>query len=69
MPQYQVHFKSKSGIIGDSPPSSSSNGKSMIQGAISNNDLAMWWCQWLLQVQFTFVFENILEVDVIYFLP
>jgi hypothetical protein len=34
----------------------------MIRGAVSNNDLVLWWqCQWLLQVQFTFVFEEILE--------
>ena len=40
------------------------NGKFLIQGAVSNNNLALWWCQWLLQVQFTFIFEKILEVDV-----
>ena len=49
----------------DNQPPSSFNDKSMIRGAVSSNDLAWWWCQWLLQVQFTFVYEKILEVDVI----
>ena len=35
------------------------NGKSMVQGAVGITDLALWWCQKLLQVQFTFVFEKI----------
>jgi len=37
----------------------------MVQGAVSGNDLALWWCQWLQQIKFTFIFEKILEVDVI----
>ena len=41
----------------------------MIRGVVGNDDLALWQCQWLLQVQFTFVFEKILEVEVIWFLP
>ena len=41
----------------------------MIGDAVSNNDLALWWCQWLLQVQFTFMFEKTFEVDVHEFLP
>ena len=40
----------------DSQPLSNFNCKSMARGAISNNDFVLlWWCQWLLQVQFTFV--------------
>ena len=39
----------------------------MIRGAVSNNDLELKWCQWLLQVQFTSVFEKILKV--FYFIP
>ena len=31
----------------------------MIQDAIGNNDRVLWWCQWLLQVQFTFVYDNL----------
>ena len=41
---------------------------SMNGGVVSNNDLSLRWCQRLLQVQFTFIFEKILEVDVIQFL-
>ena len=36
---------------------------------VSNNNFALWWCQWFLQIKITFVFEKILEVEVIYFLP
>jgi hypothetical protein len=43
--------------------------KSMVQGAVSNNGHALWWSQWLLQVQFTFVSKKILEVEVIWILP
>ena len=43
--------------------------RSMARGAVSNNDLVLWWSQWLLQVQFTFIFIKVLEVDIIYFLP
>ena len=39
----------------------------MVSGAVGNNNLALWWNQWLLQVQITLVFEKILEVEVIYF--
>ena len=39
------------------------------EGVVGGNDLAMCWSQWLLQVKFTFVVEEILEVEVIYFLP
>ena len=49
----------------DSRSSTNSNGKSPIQGEVSNNDHALCWCQQLLQVQFTFVFKKILEVEVI----
>jgi hypothetical protein len=49
----------------DSWPSAGFNGKSMVRGVVSNNDLALSWCQWLLQIQFTFVFENILRAEVI----
>lgn len=41
------------------------NCKSMVRGAVSSNDLVLWWCRWLHHVQFTFIFEIILEVDVI----
>ena len=50
----------------DNYPSSNTNGKSMVRGAVSNNNLALWWCQWPLQVQSTFAFGKILEVGVIY---
>ena len=49
----------------DSRSSSNFNGKSMVQGAVGRNDLVLWWSQWLLQVQFTFIFEKILELKVI----
>ena len=49
---------------GDNHPLSIFNGKSIVQGAVGNNDLALWWSQWLL-LQFTFVFKKILEVEVI----
>ena len=48
----------------DSRSLSSFNSKSMVRGVVGNNDLPLWWCQWLLQIQFTFVFGKILEVDV-----
>ena len=38
----------------------------MAQGAVGNDDLALWWSQWLLQVQSTFIFKKISEVEVIY---
>ena len=40
-------------------------GMYMIRDAISNNDLALGWCQCLLQVQFRFIFEKVLKVEVI----
>ena len=49
----------------DSHPSSISNGKSMVQGVVGNGDHVMWWCDQFRQVQFTFVFENTLEAEVI----
>ena len=30
-----------------------SNGKSMVLGVIGNDDLELWWSQWLLKAQFT----------------
>ena len=33
----------------------------MDRGGVGNNDLMLWWCKWLFQVQITFVFEKILE--------
>ena len=47
-------------IFGDSisRPPSYFNGKSTIRGAVSGKNVALWWCQWLLQVKFTFVFET-----------
>jgi hypothetical protein len=41
----------------------------MVQDAVGNNDLALWWSQQVLQVQFAFMFKKILEVEVISFLP
>ena len=35
----------------------------MVRDAVNTNDLPLWWCQWLLHVHFTFVFEKILEVE------
>ena len=49
----------------DSCLSSYFNGKSMVRGAGSNNDLSLWWCQWLLQVESAIVFEKSLKVEVI----
>jgi hypothetical protein len=46
----------------------SSDGK-LVRGVVGNDVLALWWSQWLLQGQFTFVFEKILKVEVILFLP
>ena len=46
----------------DSCPLSNFNGKSMVQGIVGIHDLVLWWSQWLLSVQFPFVFEEILEV-------
>jgi hypothetical protein len=40
--------------------------KSMVQGAESNMDLAL-NVKWLLQVQFTFIFEKTVEVEAISF--
>jgi hypothetical protein len=40
----------------------------MVQDAVGNNDLALWWSQQVLQVQFAFMFKKILEVEVISFL-
>ena len=63
VPHFQLHFRSKSGIVGisrdmDTRPSSNFNGKSMVWGAVGNNMLALCWSQWLLQVQFTFVLRK-----------
>ena len=46
-------------IIGDrvSRPLSRFNCNSMVRGAVSNNNLALCWCQWLLQVQLTSLWE------------
>jgi hypothetical protein len=70
VPHFQLHSRSKSGTVNiskdrDSPSLSNFNGKSKVRGAVGNNDLVLWWSQWLLQVQFTFKFHKILEVDVI----
>ena len=31
----------------------------MVQDAVGNKDIVLWWCQWLLQVQFTFVYDHL----------
>ena len=49
----------------DNCPSSSFNDKSMVRGAIGSNDLALWWSQWLLQVQFIFICKKISKVEII----
>ena len=56
---------SKSVIICFSPRFGSQAPSNFNEGAVSNNDYALGWCQWLLQVQFTFVVEKDLEVKVI----
>ena len=48
-----------------SRPLSNFNCKCTVHGAVNNDDLALWWCQQLLQVQFTFVYKEILEVEII----
>ena len=40
----------------------------MILGAISSNDYVLGWCQQLLQSQFTFLGEEILDMSVNYFI-
>ena len=35
------------------------NGKSIIEAVLGINDLALWWSQWLLQVQYVFVFGKL----------
>ena len=37
----------------------------MVRGAVGTNDHALLRCQWLLQVQHTFVFQNVLEVEIL----
>ena len=69
MPRFHVRYRSKRGVIvisrdRGSRPLTGVNAKSIIQCAVSGNDLALWWGRQLLQVQFAFVFENILEVEV-----
>jgi hypothetical protein len=58
-----MHFlgASRDGLVArrvDLDTISSSDCKFIICGAISNDDLALWCCQWLHRVQFMFVFEN-----------
>ena len=31
----------------------------MVRGVVGSNDFALWWSQWLLEVQFPFVFKVI----------
>ena len=52
----------ETGIIVHHPISMAS--PCMVRGVVRNNDLAVWWSQWLLQVQFTFIFKKFLEVKV-----
>ena len=43
-------------------------GKSITWGVVGSNNFALGWCQWLPQVQITFIIGNYLEVKVIWFL-
>ena len=46
------------------------NNKFVIQGVESTNDfVCVGRCQWLLQVQYTFIVEKVLEATIIKFLP
>ena len=65
-----IHCKSQSDVIfhsrdWDSWPPAIFHGQSMTQIMVCSNDLVLVWCQWLLQVRFTFIVEKVLEVEVI----